>query len=102
MFDIGYRIKELRKLNKMTSTELSSKLGLSQAQLSRIENNVNIATFDTVYKICSLLGISLSEFFNDNYKPTSLTPELKELLQSSKNLTPEQLEHLTNFIKTLK
>lgn len=101
MFDIGSRIKELRKLNNMTSSELSLKVGLSQAQLSRIENNINIATFETIYKICEIFSISLTDFFNDGSK--NLMPShFKEFIEQNKDLTPEQLELLSKFIKSIK
>lgn len=101
MFDIGSRIKELRTLNTMTSSELSNKIGISQAQLSRIENNVNTATFDTIFKVCDIFNISLTEFFNDG--PNNLIPShFKEFIKKNKDLTPEQLEALSVFIKTLK
>ena len=101
MFDIGSRIKELRNLNNITSSELASKIGISQAQLSRIENNVNTATFDTVFKICEIFNITLTEFFNDGTR--NLIPtHFKEFVDQNKNLTPEQLEALSVFIKTLK
>lgn len=103
MFNIGNRIRELRKLNNTTTTELSNKIGISQAQLSRIENNVNTAQFDTIMKICEVFSITLSEFFNDdNSEHVPLTSELKELLNSAKDLTPEQLELLSKFIQSLK
>ncbi|WP_342357393.1 helix-turn-helix transcriptional regulator [Clostridium senegalense] len=101
LFNIGSRIKELRTINNITSSELSSKVGLSQPQLSRIENNVNTATFDTVFKICEIFDISLTDFFNDS--STDLIPaHFKEFIEQNKNLTPEQLEALSVFIKTLK
>lgn len=101
MFDLGSRIKELRSLNNITSSELASRIGISQAQLSRIENNVNTATFETIFKICEIFNITLTDFFNDgtnNLIPT----HFKEFIDENKNLTPEQLEALSTFIKTLK
>jgi HTH-type transcriptional regulator, repressor for puuD len=104
MFNIGNRIKNLRKINNVTSTELSNKIGISQGQLSRLENNVNTAQFDTIMKICEVFSITLSEFFNDgtNSEPAILSPQLKELLSNAKYLTSEQLQKLNEFIKTLK
>ncbi|WP_373845452.1 helix-turn-helix domain-containing protein [Clostridium sp.] len=104
MFNIGNRIKELRKINNITSTELSNKIGISQGQLSRLENNVNTAQFDTIMKICEIFSITLSEFFNDgsNSELAILNPQLKELLHNAKDLTPEQLELLSKFIKSIK
>ncbi|MCM8710496.1 helix-turn-helix domain-containing protein [Clostridium sp. SYSU_GA19001] len=101
MFDIGSRIKELRNINNITSSELASKIGISQPQLSRIENNVNTATFDTIFKLCNIFDISLTEFFNDN--TNNLIPShFKDFIEQNKDLTPEQLELLSKFIKSIK
>ncbi|BAH06811.1 helix-turn-helix domain-containing protein [Clostridium kluyveri] len=103
MFDLGARIRELRKLNNVTAVKLSAKLGISQGQLSRIENNVNTAQFDTIMRICDFFSITLSEFFNDdNSEHIVLTSELKELLNSAKDLTPSQLEAIQSIIKAIK
>ncbi|SHH54180.1 Transcriptional regulator, contains XRE-family HTH domain [Caloranaerobacter azorensis DSM 13643] len=89
MFDIGARIREIRKNNNMTMTELAKKVGLTQPQLSRIENNINMVQLDTLEKICEVFNMSLSEFFKDqNSNNVSLDDVVKEL----QNLTPSQLE----------
>lgn len=96
MFDIGNRIRQLRKLHKITSSELAKKINISQPQLSRIENNLNLAQIDTIFDICKVLNISLSEFFatpeDDNY----ITSDQRKLLNNLKKLSPEQVN---TFIK---
>lgn len=102
IFDIGLRIKELRKLNNMTSNQLAINIGISQPQLSRIENNVNMATFETIDKVCNIFNISLVDFFNNDSSNTIIPSHFKEFINKNKDLTPLQLEALSKFIDTLK
>ena len=62
--EIGNRIKELRteKLN-LAQEEFANLLGVDRTYLSRIESGKQNITLNTLFAICSKLGISLNEFF---------------------------------------
>lgn len=102
MFDIGSRIREIRKSLNMTTTELAEKLDVSQSFISGLENNTKKCSMDNLFKICEIFGVTLSQFFDDNPRSIILTSELKELITNAKNLTPEQLQKLNDFIKVLR
>lgn len=102
MFDIGGRIRELRKLNKLTTKELGCKMDVHQSFISGLENNTKKCSMDNLFKLCEIFHITLSEFFNDNSEHIVLTSELKELLHSAKDLTPSQLEAIQSIIKAIK
>ncbi|QEK12620.1 helix-turn-helix domain-containing protein [Crassaminicella thermophila] len=99
MFDIGSRIRNIRKQNKMNMTELAKKINLTQPQLSRIENNVNMVQFDTLEKICKVFNISLSEFFKDH---DSNNISIDDVIKELQGLTPSQLEAIKITIKAMK
>ena len=86
----------------MTMVELAEKVGITQPQLSRIENNINMVQLDTLEKICSVFDITLADFFAPTNNNLTISNDIKELLNNAKNLTPEQLKQLTEFLKTLK
>lgn len=100
--DIGQRIRELRKSKGLTITALASQIEISREFMSSLENNRYIPTLPTLEKICEAFNITLSDFFNEGTEPVTLTPEVKELLDSVKNLSPEQLELLSKFFKSIK
>lgn len=100
--NIGDKIKSLRLLNKLTATQLAKDIGITRQYLSHLENNSKTPSFDMLEKICQAFNITLSDFFNDGTEPLALTPELKGLLDHAKDLTPEQLELLSKFIKSIK
>lgn len=64
--DIGNKIKDLRKLNKMTQMELAAKANISRSYLADIERNRYNASLDTLKSISEALNINLNEFFDNN------------------------------------
>lgn len=54
--DIGLRITRLRDLRKLTTAALAQKVGLSQAQISRLENGRQGLRSATLTKVAGALG----------------------------------------------
>ena len=54
--DIGSRVSTVRQDRKMTTTELAERVGISQAQISRLENGLQGFRSDTLFKIAKALG----------------------------------------------
>lgn len=102
MIDIGNRVIELRKLHKISQNKLAISLNVAAATINKIEKNTAKPSIDLLIKICEFFSITLSEFFNDNSEHIVLTSELKELLNSAKDLTPSQLEALKMTAKAFK
>ena len=63
--NIGSRLGDLRKRQKMTLDELSSKSGVSKSIISQIERNISNPTISTVMRIAEALDETLSGFFMD-------------------------------------
>lgn len=61
---LALRIKELRKINKMTQDELSYRAGIGRSTLGNIETAQNDVTFTKINKIAKAFDLSLSEFLN--------------------------------------
>lgn len=60
---VGETVRRLRKQREMTLSVLGAKAKLGRGQLSRIENGHQEATFSTMQKILTSLGVSRTEFF---------------------------------------
>lgn len=68
---IGTRITELRKQRGISQEELCNAAGISRKAMHNIENGKCSVGIKTLYKITTVLGISVSEFFstfNSNYE----------------------------------
>ena len=62
-FNVGNRLKSLRKENNLTLKELSQESGVSTTQISEIERGLTSPTIMTLMKIISALGQETSMFF---------------------------------------
>lgn len=62
---IGKRIKDLRKLNKLTQVELAKKSNISRSYLADIENDRYNASVDTLKAIANSLNVSLSDILEE-------------------------------------
>lgn len=111
---IGERFTFIRKQNNISANKLSKALGIDPSTISKIENDSAMPSIQLLQKFCNYFDISLSAFFTPLDKPTTaaeplsiyeidaLTPELKELIKSARDLSPEQLIKLTEFIESMK
>lgn len=63
--NIGLKIKELRKLNKLTQVEFSSEIDIDNSQLSKIEQGKLMPTLNQLLEISSKFGKSLDWLVNN-------------------------------------
>lgn len=56
---LGEAIKKLRKEKKLTQEDLGKLVGVKKAQISKIENNLNNARFETVMKVFRALDANV-------------------------------------------
>ncbi|MEM6455597.1 MAG: helix-turn-helix transcriptional regulator [Acidobacteriota bacterium] len=62
---VGPRIRKLRKERKLTQTELASRIGIQQSDLSRMEKGEYRVSLDTLFLILAEFDVSIAEFFDD-------------------------------------
>lgn len=61
---VGRKIRQLRKERNLTQTELSTRIGIQQSDLSRMEKGEYRVSLDTLFRILSELQMSIGEFFD--------------------------------------
>jgi len=64
-FKIGGNVRKWRILQGIKQKDLASKLNLSEAAVSNIENDISVPTLHHVEDIASALGISISILLMD-------------------------------------
>jgi transcriptional regulator with XRE-family HTH domain len=100
MKGLGSRIKELRKLRRLTLVDVAKKTGIDQATLSRIENEKMTGTLNSHTRIATALGLSLPELYRNALDSLSVTKEKKalrkfDIASKSSDVTTELLtEHI--------
>ena len=57
---LGHAVKEARKERKLTQAQLGELVGVQKAQISKIENSVTNARFDTILKVFNALGAKIN------------------------------------------
>lgn len=96
---IGRQIKNLRKENNLTMTNLAKKLNISQPTLSRIESGIQEVSFTLLESFCDEFNISVSEFFR---KLEGKNEQQKIEINENDSLKEETLEdELFKMIATL-
>src|SRR6185369_6359221 len=65
-YNIGAKIKELRRARKMTLQEVANETGFSTALLSQIENNNVSPPIATLSRIAHFFDVKIGHFFSEN------------------------------------
>ena len=63
--EIGYKLKNLRKLKNLTQEELAERTDLSKGYISQIESQNASPSMETFLNILEVLGTSASDFFKE-------------------------------------
>lgn len=109
---IGRLIAECRKARKLTQSELAELLGVTDKSISKWENGICLPNVSLYTQLCSILGITLNEFFageriaEENYKQVA-DENLLNALENSSFTLKENIafykrkwikEHISKFI----
>ena len=63
---IARNIRYYRKLANLSQKELAEKLGISSAAVSNWEKGTNSIDIDTLFEVCRVLGVSVSDMAEVN------------------------------------
>ena len=101
MMELNERLKYFRKAKKMSIYKLSQETDISQGHISDLENGRNQPTIDTLQRLIVPLGISMSEFFNEDGKISVLTDKERELVEQYRTLSDDKAELYLQLGKAL-
>ncbi|MCL6445042.1 MAG: helix-turn-helix domain-containing protein [Alicyclobacillus sp.] len=99
MKKVHERIVEIRKALGMSGNQLAKTSGIAQSTISAIESGKTSPTIDSLERICAAFGITLSDFFSE--EDEQFPPDLLQLMETVKNLTPQQRIKLNQFIEDM-
>ena len=94
---VGRKIRELRKEHKLTQVELSTRLGIQQSDLSRMEQGQYRVSLDTLFRILAEFKMSIGEFFEEINQET-ITPRDIRLIEDFNTLTTDAQREVETFI----
>ena len=99
--DPNEKLRELLDQNGMTEYRLAKKSGLSDSTIKNIFRRNTVPSIPTLEAICKGFGITLSQFFAEG-EMVEMTPDLHDIFQAWRFLTPEQKEALLRLLDTMR
>ena len=72
---VGQKIRQIRKSRRLTQADLAGRIGVTQSDLSRMENGEYKVGLDTLFRILQVFELSMSRFFEE---PATETVEVEE------------------------
>ena len=99
--DIAKKFQNIRNEKKFSVYKLSNLSDVSQNYIHNIEKGINQPSIYILEKLLKPMGITLSEFFNDNldiYYPSEFE---KEVLYYIRTLTKTQANIVLDLIKNM-
>ena len=94
---VGRKIRRLRKERRLTQTQLSSRIGVQQSDLSRMEKGEYRVSLDTLFRILAEFDLSIGEFFDEMAKE-SFSPREVQMVREFKSLPPQAQREVEDFI----
>lgn len=95
------RIVQLREERGWSEYRLSEESGITQSTISTWFRKNVTPTVSSIESICKACNITLSQFFNFDNEPVTLTDTQKELLENWSRLTAEQQRIFLELLKSL-
>ena len=99
---IGARVRDLRTAREMTTTELAKKVGITQAQISRLEQGQQGWRSITLEKAAKALGVTVGFLYSDSESVAEISCLLKQRPALRKILGSPVLSELALKIAQLK
>lgn len=110
-FNMGQKVKQLRKLKGLSILQLSEISGVSTGLISQIERDLVVPTVVSIWRIAKALDTNIGFFFEDIEKKTDVVikkGQHKLMITNNGNsvyqiLSPDDSNHMIEFVKiTLK
>lgn len=72
---VGQKIRQIRKSRHLTQADLAARIGVTQSDLSRMENGEYKVGLDTLFRILQVFELSMSHFFEEPATAPAASPE---------------------------
>ncbi len=96
--DMGERIRQARRLKRMTQSELAQAIGMSTSFVGHVERGNRVASIDTLVSICNALEVAPGKLLAASLQlpetnlPGVMTPEERARVRKLLTLTLSALE----------
>lgn len=104
---VGQKIRQIRKSRRLTQADLAARIGVTQSDLSRMENGEYKVGLDTLFRILQVFDLSMGRFFEeplpDSAEPDEVSPadpssETRRLVADYEDLDEDFRREVREFI----
>jgi len=103
---VGQKIRQIRKSRRLTQADLAGRIGVTQSDLSRMENGEYKVGLDTLFRILQVFELSMSRFFEEAAPETEpeesagpdVATETQQLLADLEELDEDSRRDVRDFI----
>lgn len=99
--EVGKRLRRLRENKNMTMYRLTQITGVSGHHIKGIEEGTRQPTIETLQRLVTALGSSLSEIFNEDTECFYLTENERKLIENFRMLSTEKEDALLTISEIL-
>lgn len=99
-YQIGLRIRELRRSQDATQLQFSEDVYITPNFLSEIENGKKGLSCETLYNICETQKVSADYLLFGEKEPELSPPEL--IIETASKMPPEQLNVVIRYLDALR
>lgn len=97
--NLGLRLAKLREAKGISARDMSLRLGMSANYINKIETGKSCPSMESFFNICIFLGVSQSEFFDEEIS----NPErFSELVSDFSELDDSTQSHVAGIVKELR
>lgn len=99
---VGRRIHDIRKLLRMTQSELAEAVDLTEPYISRIETGVRSGSLDAYVRIAEALGVTVDHLLygNQQHDRSEYQPEIQKLMDDCSSYERRIIYELAIATKT--
>lgn len=98
---LGARIKELRKIKKLTQEQLAEMVDVDPKHLRRIEVGGSYPSIDTLVKLAAALKYEVMDFFDFEHRVKDKKQLLESIGQLLREAQQEQLRVILRVIRVI-
>jgi len=96
---VGTKIRQLRKERDLTQAELAARIGVQQSDLCRMENGEYKVSLDTLFRILSVFGMEIGEFFRGDAPAASPSDSEQEILRLVQRLDETARAEIVDYLR---
>jgi transcriptional regulator with XRE-family HTH domain len=96
---VGEKIRNLRKSQGMTQSELARRIGVQQSDLCRMETGEYKVALDTLLRILAIFGLDIGDFFRGESVPAPANERELELLRLFHRLDGSAQDEVLDYLR---